>query len=351
MSTTDRPLDESTATLVSPDEYLHAKNLLNTPSKASTGVSSGTVSTEEPSTPEPPAAELTAPVSIKCGWPNATEGGEEHPPVPEVKALATEGPEGQPPWGSAGLAAARQNAKAAPTDANSGWPHLTKEQPETKDADSGWPHFDKEQPKTTDADSGWPHLDKEQPETMKTDSGWPHIAGPKSQVTEGPEGQPPWGSAGLAAAREAKITDKVSLPSTTQREKPFPLGEPMRPGDPNDGDGAKWQTGNEGHNSGSDAASRDESDTVSVQCGWPHDTPKPPPTVPGRSDPGSFGPRGQPPWGTQKVATASPEGQPPWGISNLAAANASQPTEGPEGQPPWGSKGLAAAHPEKPTDA
>ena len=278
MSTTERPLDESTATLVSPDDHLHAKNLLNMPSKASTGVSSGTVSTEEPSTPEPPAAELTAPVSIKCGWPNAAEGVEGQPPVPEVKALATEGPEGQPPWGSKGLTAAIQKPQAAPADANSGWPHLDKEQPKTKDANSGWPHFDKEQPETKDADSKWP-------------------------------------------------------------------------GDSNNPDDPKHQTGHGTHSSGSDAASKDASGTVTVQCGWPNGTTKPPPTVPGRNDPGSFGPRGQPPWGTQKVATASPEGQPPWGISNLAAANASQPTEGPEGQPPWGSKGLAVAHPDKPTDA
>ncbi|OAA73066.1 hypothetical protein LEL_08850 [Akanthomyces lecanii RCEF 1005] len=312
MSTTDRLLDESTATLVSPDDHLHAKNLLNMPSKASTGVSSGTVSTEEPSTPETPAAELTAPVSIKCGWPNAAEGVEGQPPVPEVKTLATEGPEGQPPWGSKGLTAALQKPQAAPADANSGWPHLDKEQPKTKDANSGWPHFDKEQPETKDASSGWPHLDKEQPETKDANSGWPHF-------------------------------DKEQ-PKTKDADSKWP-------GDSNNPDDPKHQTGHGTHSSGSDAASRDASGTLTVQCGWPNGTTKPQPTVPGRNDPGSFGPRGQPPWGTQKVATASPEGQPPWGISNLAAANASQPNEGPEGQPPWGSKGLAIAHPDKPTDA
>ncbi|OAA40412.1 hypothetical protein BBO_05996 [Beauveria brongniartii RCEF 3172] len=388
MASTNRPLDESTATLVAPDDHLHAKNLLSTPTNISTAISSGTVSDEEPSTPEPLSG---VPVSVLCGWPHSgspngkaglegtTESGWPHEDDP--KDATAKDPKGRPDDGSGGWPRPGDSDKPDPAKwhtlkgtSNDGTDSTSKD--DSASVLCGWPH--------ADGPNGKPGHE------MTKESGWPHEDDPKDAAARYSEGQP---SVGGVHDNGSGDWPNPGDSSKDDPAKGWPDGNASKP------DPAKLHTLNGTSNEGTDTLSQD--DSVSVLCGWPHvngpedsaakipngrplvggvpgngDMPNPgdpskndpakiqpdsgndqtqPEETAGperRRKPGTVGPEGQPPWGVKNLAATAanatslegPEGQPPWGIKNLGTAvNATGGVAGPEGQPPWGIKKLGAA--------
>ncbi|KAM3510121.1 hypothetical protein MY11210_006038 [Beauveria gryllotalpidicola] len=187
MASTNRPLDESTATLVSPDDHVHAKDLVSTATNASTDISSGTVSDEEPSTPDPRA---DVPVSVLCGWPHLDD--------PKGPAAA-ENLKGWPPVGTPD-----KGSDFVPGDSNK--PDPAKLHPLSKAGTDSTSNDD-----SVSVQCGWPdgNASKPDPAKLQPDSsgsndetGPETAAGPEQRRepgTVGPEGQPPWGVKTLAA--------------------------------------------------------------------------------------------------------------------------------------------------------
>ncbi|KAM3446916.1 hypothetical protein MY3296_009222 [Beauveria thailandica] len=403
MTSTNRPLGESTATLVAPDDHLHAKDLLSTPTNTSTAVSSGTVSDEEPSTPEPLAG---APVSVLCGWPH-----EHDPKDPTAK-----------------------HPKGRPDDGSGGWPHpgdSDKPDPAKWHTLNGTGNDGTDFTPRDDSVSvlcGWPDANGPDGKTghgVTRESGWPHEDDPKDAAVTYSKAQPPVGG----------VPDNGSgdwpEPGDSSKDDPakaWPDGNASKP------DPAKLYTLKGTSSDGADSTSQDD-DSASVLCGWPHvngprdsaaETPKGRPLVGGVPDHGSdlmpepgdsskpdpangwpngsrdFTSKGESGWPhiddpedqaakspegwplvggvpgngdlpdpgdpsqndpakirpgsgsdqtqaetagperRRKPGTVGPEGQPPWGVKNLAATAANTTSlEGPEGQPPWGVKNLA----------
>ncbi|KGQ04590.1 hypothetical protein BBAD15_g10152 [Beauveria bassiana D1-5] len=254
MASTNRPLDESTATLVAPDDHFQVKDLLSTPTNASTAISSGTVSDEEPSTPEPLA---DVPVSVLCGWPHT--GGPDGKPGREVtkesgwpheddpKDPAAKKPKGRPPGGT------------TPDDGSGWWPH-------PGDSDKPDPakwHTLKSTTNdgTTDATSkddsvsvlcGWPHAGGPNGKTggqVTKDSGWPHVDDPKHPAAKSPEGLTSLGSSDKPDPGDSSKDDPA---------KGWPKGNSDKP------DPAKLHTLNDTSNDGADSTSSQDGSSASV---------------------------------------------------------------------------------------
>ncbi|KAJ6785488.1 hypothetical protein PWT90_01198 [Aphanocladium album] len=248
-----QPLDESTATLVALEEHLGPKDFLTTPTKISHGGSSGTASADEPSTPEAPAHDSVAPVSIGSdagarlfsklvgpeptgqppwgtqrvvapadnrgsqpepdgdrgtpGWPNVDRPG---------KGGETQGNGGNPGWPN--IAKASNGGETQGNGGNPGWPNIAKAsnggETQGNGGNPGWPNIAKaSNGGETQGDGGhpgWPNFAKtdQRPSLPEGDNGnmFPGLAtdgqGPghaAALATEGPEGQPPWGSQKFAA--------------------------------------------------------------------------------------------------------------------------------------------------------
>ncbi|KAM0668565.1 hypothetical protein ACQRIU_002127 [Beauveria bassiana] len=262
MASTNRPLDESTATLVAPDDHFQIKDLLSTPTNASTAISSGTVSDEEPSTPEPLA---DVPVSVLCGWPHT--GGPDGKPGHEVtkesgwpheddpKDPAAKKPKGRPPGGT------------TPDDGSGWWPH-------PGDSDKPDPakwHTLKSTANdgTTDAASkddsvsvlcGWPHAGGPNSKSggqVTKESGWPHVDDPKHPAAKSPEGLTSLGSSDKPDPGDSSKDDPA---------KGWPNGNSDKP------DPAKLHTLNDTSNNGAAAStSSQDGSSASVLSGWPHD--------------------------------------------------------------------------------
>ncbi|KAM3519278.1 hypothetical protein NHJ13051_007608 [Beauveria bassiana] len=297
MASTNRPLDESTATLVAPDDHFQVKDLLSTPTNASTAISSGTVSDEEPSTPEPLA---DVPVSVLCGWPHT--GGPDGKPGHEVtkesgwphedgpKDPAAKKPKGRPPGGT------------TPDDGSGWWPH-------PGDSDKPDPakwHTLKSTANdgTTDAASkddsvsvlcGWPHAGGPNGKSggqVTKDSGWPHVDDdPKHPAAKSPEGLTSLGSSDKPDPGDSSKDDPAKGWPNGNSDKPDPAklhtlnpnGNSDKPdpaklhtlnpnGNSDKPDPAKLHTLNDTSNNGAAAStSSQDGSSASVLCGWPHD--------------------------------------------------------------------------------
>ncbi|KAM3551868.1 hypothetical protein MY1884_007505 [Beauveria asiatica] len=285
MTSTNRPLDESTATLVAPDDHVHAKDLLSTPTNTSTAVSSGTVSDEEPSTPEPLAG---APVSVLCGWPHAGS--------PNGKAGLQGTSESGWPHEHDPKDPTAKHPKGRPDDGSGGWPHPgDSDKPDPAKwhtlngaGNDGTDFTPKDDPVSVLC--GWPDANGPDGKTghgVTRDSGWPHEDDPKDAAATYSEAQPPVGGVpdnGSGAWPEPGDSSK------DDPAKAWPDGNASKP------DPAKLYTLKGTSSDGADSTSQDDDGSASVLCGWPHvngpqdsaaETPKGRPLVGGVPDNGS----------------------------------------------------------------